>query len=163
MLLEGESVFEIGPAAQAEAIPPDESQDLVFAGRRLQEIADYRAAIQGWFKALRVGGRLFIVVPHAFLYERLLAMPGRWNPAQRRLYSPASLMSEVEEALEPNSYRVRWLSDDDQGYDYGLSRDTSSCRRRRRSADPRAHRASGLGIGGNAGGQGARHQLRIPA
>ena len=122
-LLHCEDPFEVGGVGDPSDQPAEESRDLVFAGYRLQEIADYRAAIQSWFKALRVGGRLAIVVPHAFLYERLLALPGRWDPAQRRLYTPASLMSEVEEALEPNSYRVRWLSDDDAGYDYGLDRE----------------------------------------
>jgi hypothetical protein len=121
--LDGETPFEIGGASDDDSMPADESQELVFAGYRLQEIADYRAAIQSWFKTLRVGGKLVIVVPHAFLYERLLALPGRWNPAQRRLYTPASLLSEVEEALAPNSYRVRWLSDDDAGYDYDLDHD----------------------------------------
>ncbi len=123
-LLECDDPLDIAASALSAAVAPDESQDLVFAGHRLQEIADYRAALQSWHRALRVGGRLFIVVPHAFLYERLLALPGRWNPAQRRLYTPASLLSEVEEALAPNSYRVRWLGDDDQGYDYGLDRGT---------------------------------------
>jgi hypothetical protein len=122
-LLGSDAPFEIGAHARAGEGPAADSHDLVFAGYRLQEIADYRAAIQGWFKALRVGGRLVIVVPHAFLYERLLALPGQWNPAQRRLYTPASLLSEVEEALAPNSYRVRWLTDDDDGYDYGLGRE----------------------------------------
>jgi hypothetical protein len=121
--LQGEASFEIGAPGAGSDAPATESHDLVFAGYRLQEIVDYRAAIQGWFNALRLGGRLVIVVPHAFLYERLLALPGRWNPAQRRLYTPASLMSEVEEALAPNSYRVRWLGDDDEGYDYRLDRD----------------------------------------
>jgi hypothetical protein len=123
-LLASADPFDVGGDTRETITPPAESQDLVFAGYRLQDIGDYRAAIQGWFQMLRVGGRLVIVVPHAFLYERLLALPGRWSPAQRRLYTPGSLLSEVEEALVPNSYRVRWLSDDDEGYDYGLDRDT---------------------------------------
>lgn len=32
-------------------------------------------------------------------------------------------MAEIEEALVPNSYRVRWLGDDDTDYDYQLGRD----------------------------------------
>jgi hypothetical protein len=115
------TVFEVGATAN---LPPAGSQDLVFAAYRLQEIADYRAAIQSWFGGLKIGGQLFIAVPHAFLYERLLVLPGRWNPGQRRLYTPASLLAEVEEALSPNSYRVRWLSDNDDGYDYNLDRES---------------------------------------
>ncbi len=114
-----EPLIEVADAAMA-PIAPSASQAAVFAGYRLQEIADYRAALQGWFAAVREGGHLVVVVPHAFLHDRLDALPSRWNPAQRRLYTPASLLDEVEEALAPNSYRVRRLADDDAGYDYGL-------------------------------------------
>ena len=96
-----------------------EGQAVVFAGYRLQDIADYRLALRTWFEAVRPGGVLVIVVPHAFLYERQNALPSRWNPEQRRLYTPASLMDEIEESLSPNSYRVRHLGDADSGYDYG--------------------------------------------
>jgi hypothetical protein len=86
--------------------------------RRLQYEADYRAAIQGWFASVAPGGHLVMVVPHAFLYERQLTLPSPWNRRARRLYTPASLMAEIEEALPPNSYRVRWLGDVDRGYAY---------------------------------------------
>lgn len=86
--------------------------------RRLQNIVDYRAAIQGWFASVAPGGHLVIVVPHAFLYERQITLPSPWNRRARRLYTPASLMAEVEEALPPNSYRVRWLGDADRDYAY---------------------------------------------
>ena len=79
--------------------------------------------IQTWFRLLNVGGHLIIVTPHAFLYERQLSLPSRWDPDQRRLYTPGSLMQEVEEALAPNSYRVRHLGDGDQGYDYSADPD----------------------------------------
>ncbi len=90
----------------------------------LQDIADYRGSLQAWFAMLRVGGRLAIEVPHAFLCERELALPSRRHPSRRRLYTPASLLAEVEEALAPNSYRVRLIRDHDDGYDYALASDT---------------------------------------
>lgn len=89
----------------------------------LQDVADYREALQSWFAMLRVGGRLAIEVPNALLCERTLALPSRRHPARRRLYTPASLLAEVEEALEPNSFRVRLLRDRDEGYDYTIDRD----------------------------------------
>ncbi len=98
----------------------DEGQALLLAVLRLQDLVDYRGALQAWFQSLRLGGRLVVVTPHAFLYERQLGLPSRWRPGQRRLYTPASLLQEVEEALAPNSYRVRHLSDLDEGYDYAL-------------------------------------------
>ncbi len=99
---------------------PDASQTVVLAVLHLQDIVDYRGALQAWFRAVQVGGRLVVVTPHAFLYERQLGLPSRWRPGQRRLYTPASLLQEVEEALAPNTYRVRHLGDLDEGYDYAL-------------------------------------------
>lgn len=100
-----------------------ESAHVLRVYRRLQDLPDYRAAIQRWFSKVAPGGYLIIVVPHAFLYERRLALPSPWNTQARRLYTPASLLAEVEEALVPNSYRVRWLGDADRGYAYDARRD----------------------------------------
>ncbi|MFD1951720.1 glycosyltransferase family 9 protein [Sphingomonas arantia] len=88
--------------------------------RLLQDIVDYRAVVREWHARLRVGDYLIIAVPHFFLYNRQLALPSKWLPAQRRLYSPGSLLTEIEEALAPDSYRVRWLGDLDDGYDHDL-------------------------------------------
>lgn len=115
--------LEVGDTVSGVAVAPDASQTCVFAGYRLHGLADYRSALQTWFRAVRPGGHLVIAVPHAFLSERKLALPSPWDPGQRRLYTPASLLAEVEEALVPNSYRVRWLGDYDSGYDYALDRD----------------------------------------
>ena len=80
-----------------------------------------RNHIREWFRVLRVGGHLVLMVPHACLYERRLTVPpSRWSPEHLRAYSPATLLAEIEGALEPNTYRVRHLADNDTGYDYGL-------------------------------------------
>jgi len=106
-----------------DALPAEGSQQLLFAPWLLQDIADYRYALQRWFACVAVGGHLVVTVPHAFLHDRRAQLPSPWRPGQRRLYTPASLLTEVEEALVPNSYRVRWLGDEDAGYDYALNRD----------------------------------------
>ena len=107
-------------AAVAEAADGSaDDGDVVIAYRVLQEALDYRGTLQRWFAQVRPGGHLIVVVPHAFLHERQTALPSRWNAHQKRLYTPAALLSEVEEALIPNTYRVRWLADLDDGYDYG--------------------------------------------
>lgn len=99
-------------------------QAVVYAPELLQDEADYRAALQRWFGLLAPGGRLVLTVPHAFLDARQDRLPVTHRPRQQRLYTPASLLSEVEEALAPNSYRLRWLADRDGGYDYALDRAT---------------------------------------
>jgi len=100
------------------------SQALVHAPDLLQDEADYRGTLQRWFCLLKVGGLLVLTVPHAFLDARQDRLPVAHRPRQRRLYTPASLLAEVEEALVPNSYRLRWLADRDGGHDYALDRPT---------------------------------------
>lgn len=102
---------------------PAESADTVVAANILEYVADYRAVIQAWFSAVAPDGHLVITVRHAFLYERRLLPPARRDAAQRRLYTPRVLLDEVEEALVPNSYRVRRLCDLDDNYDYAMPRD----------------------------------------
>jgi len=106
-----------------DALPAEASQQLLFAPWLLQDISDYRYALQRWFACVVPGGFLIITVPHAFLHDRRAQLPSPWRSGQRRLYTPASLLGEVEEALVPNSYRIRWLGDEDAGYDYALGRD----------------------------------------
>lgn len=107
-------------ARLASEAPPegDETQDVVLADRQLQLAANYRSAIQEWFRVLKRGGFLVVLVPHHFLYEKKASLPSQWNAAHQRFYTPASLMGEFEEALIPNSYRLRYLADVDRGYDY---------------------------------------------
>lgn len=104
---------------------PEQGYATVLADKILQDIADYRGAIRAWFAAVRTGGHLILIVPHTFLAERQMALPVRDRRAQRRLYTPAALLMEVEQALAPNTYRVRLLCDDDRGYDYGRPKDAS--------------------------------------
>ena len=61
---------------------------------------------------------MIVTVPHKFLYEKRKALPSRWNKDHKRFYTPSSLLSEVEEALEPNTYRVIRLKDNDYGFNY---------------------------------------------
>jgi predicted SAM-dependent methyltransferase len=101
----------------------DDSQDAVFSSHCLEHIEDFRGALREWHRVLRAGGFLIIAVPHQFLYERRVSLPSRWNQDHRRFYTPASLMAEVEASLEPNTYRLRHLIDNDQHYIYSRSPD----------------------------------------
>ena len=115
--LAGGATLKIG-AEYAAAVADRADHPVVLSAYQIQDIADYRGALQAWFARVALGGVLVVIAPHAFLYERQNALPSRWNPGQKRLYTPASLMGEVEEALVPNTYRVRYLGDQDTGYDY---------------------------------------------
>lgn len=109
------------PGYDGETLPfASASQDAVFSSHCLEHVRDARTTIREWFRVLRIGGFLVICVPHQYLYERRIGPPSQWNLDHRRFYTPATLMADVEAALEPNSYRVRHLIDNDFGYDYTL-------------------------------------------
>ncbi len=98
----------------------DGSQDAVFSSHCLEHIADDRNALRDWFRVLKVGGYLVIAVPHQFLYEKRAFPPSRWNGDHKRFFTPGILMTRVERALVPNSYRLRHLADNDHGFDYAV-------------------------------------------
>jgi hypothetical protein len=87
----------------------------------LHLVRDYRAALRAAFERLGVGGWLVITVPHQFLAERKFRLPSRHGSKALRFYTPASLLAEIEEAIDSTEYRVRILKDDDQGFDYHAS------------------------------------------
>jgi len=94
--------------------------DTVFSSHCLEHIERERDAIRDWFRVIKVGGFLVCFVPHQALYEKSRALPSRWNGDHKRFYTPASLMTAVENALEVNSFRLRHLKDNDIGFDYAL-------------------------------------------
>jgi SAM-dependent methyltransferase len=96
----------------------DGSLDAIYSSHCYEHIPDYRTILRDWYRLLRVGGFLVIVVPHQHLFERKRQMPSRWNPDHQRFYTPRSLLSELESALDENSYRVRHLVENDTGFDY---------------------------------------------
>lgn len=98
----------------------DESQDYVYNSHCLEHISDYKNALYDWMRVLKVGGHMVIAVPHQYLYEKRTSLPSRFNGDHKRHYVPSSLLKEVEESLEPNSYRVRLLEDGDKDYDYSI-------------------------------------------
>ena len=96
----------------------DPNRSLILLRYILPVVADYRSLIAAAFEKLATGGCLVITVPHQFLFERKLQLPSRRKSGALRFYTPGSLLFEVEEALDPNSYRVRFLADDDAKFDY---------------------------------------------
>jgi SAM-dependent methyltransferase len=99
---------------------PDGSVDTVYSSHMLEHVADYAATIRDWHRVVKNGGFIVCVVPHQFLYEKKHTLPSLWNGDHKRFYTPASLLHEFEMSLEPNSYRIRHLRDNDEGYTYDI-------------------------------------------
>lgn len=94
------------------------SQDYVYSSHFLEHVEDYKIALQEQFRVLKPGGHIVLVVPHRDLYEKKYELPSRFNGDHKRFYTPASLLKEIEESLEINTYRIRHLQDNDKGHDY---------------------------------------------
>jgi SAM-dependent methyltransferase len=116
------------PGYDGRTLPfPDLSQDYVYSSHCLEHISDWKNAIREWYRVVKVGGHIVTVVPHKYLYEKKDKLPSRWNEDHKRFYTPASLLQEFEQVLEPNSYRVRFLEDGGEGFDYSLGPYIHSC------------------------------------
>lgn len=108
---------------------PDDSQDAVFASHCYEHIGNYRATLREWYRVLRIGGYVVVLVPHKYLYERKSTPPSLFNADHKRFYTPAVLLREFEDALPVNGFRVRHLADNDAGFDYGtpIGQHASGC------------------------------------
>jgi SAM-dependent methyltransferase len=66
----------------------DEKFWTVYASYTLAYIMDYATAIRNWYRVLKTGGHLIILVPHRDLYEKKLELPSRWNRGHTAFWMP---------------------------------------------------------------------------
>ena len=107
-ILPGATGIDIGyPGYDGITLPfADKTQDYVFSSHCLEHISDYKNAMQDWYRVVKTNGYIIIIVPHQFAYEKRKELPSRWNRDHKRFYTLAKLVSEIEEALDPNTYRI---------------------------------------------------------
>ncbi|WP_420139414.1 methyltransferase domain-containing protein [Sphingomonas sp.] len=98
----------------------DGSFDAIYSSHCFEHIGDWLGVLRDWYRLLKVGGFLVIVVPHQLLFERKRHLPSPINPDHKRFYTPMSLLAEIEAAFEENSYRIRHLVENDAGFDYSI-------------------------------------------
>lgn len=96
----------------------DESQDAVYSSHCYEHIADHIGAIRDWYRVLKVGGFIVLVLPHVHLFERRHSLPSRWNLDHKRFFTPGKLITEIEDAFPPNTFRIRHLCDNDKDFPY---------------------------------------------
>jgi SAM-dependent methyltransferase len=107
------------PGYDGETFPfADQSFDAIYSSHCFEHIGPWKAVLRDWYRLLKVGGFLIIVVPHHLLFERKRYLPSYFNPDHKRYYTAKSLLAELEEALEENSYRIRHLVENDKNFDF---------------------------------------------
>jgi SAM-dependent methyltransferase len=111
-----------------------EQFDFVYSSHCLEHMHDPESAILEWWKLVKQGGFLFVLVPDEDLYEQGV-FPSRFNPdhkatftiSKAKSWSPKSInVLDLARSL-PNGQLVS-LELQDRGYDYSLLR---LCSRRR--------------------------------
>ncbi|HXZ15596.1 MAG TPA: hypothetical protein VEH77_06440 [Roseiarcus sp.] len=90
----------------------------ILAHNALQFLTETRQFLGLCFSKLALGGFLIISVPHQFMYERKLRLPSRRNRLHRRFYTASTLLADVEEAIDPCEFRIRYLGECDAGFPY---------------------------------------------
>jgi SAM-dependent methyltransferase len=67
---------------------PDESFVTVYASHVLEHIKDVNTALKNWYRILKPGGHLIVLVPHRDRYEKRKVLPSRWNPDHKWFWLP---------------------------------------------------------------------------
>lgn len=96
----------------------DNSQDYIYSSHMLEHVDDRTSIIKDWMRVLKPKGYIICIVPNYMLYEKKETLPSIWNNDHKVFFSPGSLLLEFEAALPYNSFRVRYMKDEDDGHDY---------------------------------------------
>jgi hypothetical protein len=108
----------ITSAGQSTAIEDllDGAFDVVVLDCVLQFIENTREFLSCCFGKCRDRGRLIVIVPDQFFDDRAWQLPSRLTlgTQAKRLYTPASLLMEIEESLAPLSHRLITLRHGDR-------------------------------------------------
>lgn len=90
----------------------------IIINNALQFLTEIRQFLKSVFDKVSIGDYLIIIVPHQFLFERKYRLPSRRNALHRRFYTSGTLLSDIEEAIDPAQFRIRFLAENDFGFDY---------------------------------------------
>jgi hypothetical protein len=98
----------------------DDSVDAIYSSHCFEHVPDEQAVLRDWWRVLKTGGYIVLVVPHRDLFEKRAALPSLGNSDHKKFYTPAVLLETIEKAFSANTYRVRHLCDNDKDYDYSM-------------------------------------------
>lgn len=125
-------IFGDGDATFMDGVPND-TFFTVHASHILEHLTDPVTGIKNWYRILKPGGHLIILVPHRDLYEKKKVPPSNWNFDHKTFWLPdssdhpktKSLKHVIYEAI-PNANIVSF-GILDYGYDYSLPIHIHAC------------------------------------
>lgn len=106
---------------------PDDFFSYVYSSHLLEHLTDPITALRNWWRILRPGGKLIVIVPHRDLYEKKTLLPSRFNGAHKHFFLPLNhepphtlgLLQVVTEAI--GRFEFHSLQTLDDGYVSGDS------------------------------------------
>ena len=129
-ILETATIIDLETPGYDGIILPHEtaSVDYILSSHMLEHVPteNVTETLREWLRVLKTDSYLVVTVPHKFLYECKENLPSLWNADHKRFYTPAKLLAEIEEAFEPNSYRIELLKDSAEGFDYTIPPESHS-------------------------------------
>lgn len=79
--------FEHGDAQLLKGLD-DESFDFVYSSHLLEHLPDCELALCNWWRVLKPGGYLILLLPHRDLYEKKTTLPSRFNDDHMHFFLP---------------------------------------------------------------------------
>lgn len=79
--------FEHGDAQYLRGLD-DASFDFVYSSHLLEHLPDVELALNNWWRVLKPGGYLLLLLPHRDLYEKKSTLPSRFNEDHAHFFLP---------------------------------------------------------------------------
>ena len=89
----------------------ENSIDIIFACHSFEHNNNPKELLKEWFSKLKLNGKLYIIVPSLYWYERKMFPVSAFNDDHKYFYTPSSLLSLVENSLDNLNYKIEILQD----------------------------------------------------
>jgi SAM-dependent methyltransferase len=107
---------------------PDDYFDYAYSSHCLEHLADPFTALRNWYRIIKPGGQLIVMVPHRDLYEKKTLLPSRFNGDHKHFYLPVfndpphtlGLLQVAWEALGSSAFQLYSLRTLDDGHNKEL-------------------------------------------
>jgi SAM-dependent methyltransferase len=109
--------------AQTMAGVGDNEYDYVYSSHCLEHVEDAKIALRNWWRILKPGGYLILLLPHRDLYEKKKELPSRYNHTHLRFFiverdelpCTMGVIPLLNEILG-NGFTIKYIKECDEGH-----------------------------------------------